>query len=218
MLSPIVSCFLKVRKFVPALVAVASLNTMVAAPIINQFSSTANLTVYGNSVSFDNNGGSGPLAITVLETSPGIWGQFGGKGIFTWSQWLSLDLDQGQFLFSLSGAESIGTQDARISLAFNIGGVGTVSSGPITLTDGKASFNVYEAASQQFYGGGAVALGRSYQAQIYIEPMTGINGQGIVYSLGSIAAVPEPGAVLLLGMGGMITLFSNRRRRASRKN
>lgn len=202
------------RKVLLASCGAISFSTLSAAPIVNDFASTANLTPYGGSVSFDNNGGSGPLTITVEETSPGTWGVFGGKGIFTWSQWLTLDLEQEQFYFTLSGAQSVGTQSATIvDVAFVIGGVGTITTGPISLTDGGWSFNVYEAASQQFYGGGAVPLGLNFQTQLYIGPVSGSSGEGIAYQLESVAAVPEPGTVLLLGVGAGLLMVRGLRRK-----
>lgn len=201
--------------FLSGALAVGSLLSASAAPIVNTFENISNLEAYAGSVSFDNNGGAGPLSITTQETSPGTWGVFGGKGIFTWRQWLSLDLTDEQYIFSLTGAESIGTQAATIlDLAFVVGGIGSITTGPITLVDGNFSFNVYEAVSQQYFSGGPVPLGRAFQVEFYIGPVSGTSGQGIVYNLDSIAAVPEPSTVVLMGLGAASLLYFRRYRRS----
>lgn len=202
------------RNAILAILGACTIDTLSAAPIINDFSSIANLTPYANSVSFENNSGSGPLEVTVEGS-----GIFGGKGIFTWSQWLSLDKIDEQYFFSLAGADSIGTTPATIvDVAFVVGGVGTISTGPITLTGGSWSFDVYQAVSQQYYAGGPLAPGLFYQVEFYIGPISGNDGTGIVYELDSFSAtaVPEPTTALLMGIGLTFMCLKGRKRNTFR--
>ena len=196
-----------------------SISSLSAATIVTDFSNVSNLTPYGSSVSFDNHGGAGPLTVTVNETSSGVWGVFGGKGVFTWSQWLSLDKENDQYAFVLTGAQSVGSQSANIvDVAFIVGGVGTVTTGPITPVDGTWSFDVYEAVSQLYYSGGEVAENKSFQVQIYVGPASGSSGQGIVYEFGSFAAIPEPSTGILLGAGLAFACFYRNQKRGLRSS
>jgi len=191
------------RNAVVGILGVFSIASLSAAPIINNFSSTADLAIYGSSVSFDNNSGAGPLDATVEGG-----GVFGGQGIFFWTQSLSLDKVNEQYIFSLNGAESIGSTAGFISdIDFSITGPSThyFSTGAVSLSPGgNWSLDVYEEVSQRFFSGGPVTPGLTYTVGFYIRPVTGTDGNGVVYQMDSVtatAAIPEPSTIILIGIG-----------------
>jgi len=194
------------RRTVAGVIGLFCIGSLSASPIINNFSSTAGLDIYGASLTFDNHGGAGPLDI--IGKSPGAFGQM----IFYWSQPLSLNLTDEQFIFAVNGAGSIGSTPATLdTIYFGISSGGGFSVKPIPLANGSWSLNIYEQVSQRFYSGGALPAGLTYTTQFYIRPDNSAPvTSGVVYQLGSLSAVPEPSAILLVGLGFAILCWKIR--------
>jgi hypothetical protein len=155
--------------------------------------------------------------VTPAETSPGVWGAFGGQAIFVWSldggkySGFSASLEDDQYILSLSGIQNVtpsGSTDAFLygyiylftgtlypSQYFDVNPVG-----------GNWSINVYDVALNAL---GSVPADLKWSVELY----SASGGQeGVGYQFSSFAAVPEPGTFGMLIIAGAVALATQRRR------
>jgi hypothetical protein len=186
-----------------------------AAPIIDDFSNSSMLSASAGSAIIDVS--SGDLVVTPAETSPGVWGAFGGQAIFVWSldggkySGFSASLEDDQYILSLSGIQNVtpsGSTDAFLygyiylftgtlypSQYFDVNPVG-----------GNWSINVYDVALNAL---GSVPADLKWSVELY----SASGGQeGVGYQFSSFAAVPEPGTFGMLIIAGAVALATQRRR------
>lgn len=195
-------------------VGILSAASLSAAPIINDFATLADLNPFSGDVTLDNNGGAGPLTVTV--TGDGDFGQ----GIFTDNQWYSLNLADEQYVFGFTGAASVGATSAQInSINFVVGGVGVATVNPVPDINGNWSVNVRDVVSTQLYAGGPVAADKSYYREFLLGKVGGGSPDGIEFEFDSFSgsAVPEPSAILLTALGLTVVWFQRRKRNSGQR-